>query len=102
MRDQFVPTQKEIKDYIEKMPHDVFVNEHGEKFVIYSNGINVFMSGDEINAMVDDKDKIAGKYVSLFNPAFSIWSASELYQLGAAIMYLNRGAKPSAFGKEIK
>ena len=74
---------------IDSMPSATFRNKHGEKFVIHSDGITVWMSGDEVNMMVDDKKKI-GKYINLFNPVFSVWSKEELFQLGSALMELHR------------
>lgn len=70
-----------------------FQNIHGERFYIHTNNIMVFMSGDEVNAMVDDKYKMklnGQDMIHLFNPAFSIWSKDELYQLGKSLVKLNK------------
>lgn len=75
---------------IDKLPKAEFVNEHGERFVIHSTGSAVYMSGDEVNMMVDDKNKIVKKYIPLFSPHFSIWSKDELYKLGEALMELHK------------
>jgi hypothetical protein len=66
-----------------------FVNEHGEVFKLYSNGISVFMAGDEVKQMVDDRKKFRGKYIGLFNNDFNIWSAGELYLLGKTLMEMH-------------
>ncbi len=76
------------KSLIENLPSVSFFNEHIEKFTIHSNGIFVFMSGDEVDAMVDDKNKVEGKYIQLFNSAFSVWSKEELHKLGKALQEL--------------
>lgn len=44
------------------------------------------MSGSEIDSMVDDKHKICGNYIQLFNDTFSIWSIDELRELGYALV----------------
>lgn len=80
---------KDIAEYIRKMPQVSFLNEHGEKFTLYSNGISVFMEGDEVDMMVDNKNKIEG-IIQLFSPAFNIWSANELVKLGEAIKELGK------------
>ena len=70
-----------------------FQNIHGERFYIHTNHVMVFMSGDEVNAMVDDKHKMklnGQDMIHLFNPAFSIWSKDELNKLGRALMDLNK------------
>lgn len=86
-------TDKELESYIKKLPRVEFKNEHGEKFVLHSNGITVLMSGDEVDMMVAGEKKMAGKYIMLFHPAFSIWSKSELYQLGLALVELHKDMK---------
>lgn len=75
---------------IDKLPKAEFTNEHGEKFILHSSGTSVFMSGDEVREMVDDKEKIVKTYIPLFNPHFSIWSKEELYKLGQALMELHK------------
>jgi hypothetical protein len=75
---------KSVTKIIKDMPLSKFTNEYGEPFTIYSNGNAVFMSGSEVDMMVDDKDKIDG-ILPLFNPAFSIWSKDELWKLGEAL-----------------
>lgn len=82
--------ESQVIEIIELMKTAEFKNKHGEKFVIHSNGIYVFMSGDEVNAMVDDKKKVGKKYLPLFNPDFSIWNKEELYALGKALMELHK------------
>lgn len=81
-------TEKQADEVMSTMKTASFTNEHGEKFNIHTNGTFVFMSGDEVNAMVDDKHKIAGKYLPLFNEAFSIWDKEELNALGKALQEL--------------
>lgn len=75
---------------IAAMPSTSFKNEYGEKFTLHTNGVSVFMSGDEVNAMVDEKrfPKIDHKYINLFNPGFSIWNVIELDKLGKALQKL--------------
>lgn len=75
---------KEVSKIIKNMPKSEFRNSYGEPFVIYSNGTSVFMSGSEVDMMVDDKDKMDG-ILPLFNASFNIWSADELYKLGDAL-----------------
>jgi hypothetical protein len=79
----------EMVEFIKSMPMVSFENEHGEKFNISSNGLTAFISGDEVNAMVDRTATIGG-FIPLFNQAFNIWSKDELYRLGKALMELNR------------
>lgn len=74
----------ELAKEIKKLPSAEFKNEYGEKFVIYSNGVNVLMSGDEINAMIDPKNAPHG-IMSLFNDHFNVWSPAELFQLGKVL-----------------
>lgn len=83
----------EIVTVIEEMPHAEFFNEHGERFVIYTNGTLVFMAGDEVDQMVDDKHKIEGKYMPLFNSHFNLWSADELVGLGRVLKTLGNRIK---------
>ena len=83
------PTKQEMIKYIDNLPSKSFTNEHGEVFTIHSDGVLVFMSGDEVNAMVDNNLKM-GKYIPLFNQSFSIWSKGELYKLGEALMELHK------------
>lgn len=78
---------------IDKLPKAEFKNEHGERFILHSSGTAVYMSGDEVNAMVDDKNKIAKLYLPLFSPHFSIWSSEELYKLGQALMELHKDGR---------
>lgn len=73
---------------IEQLPHKEFKNEHGEKFVIHTNGVVVYMSGDEVNMMVDNKYKIGDKYIQLFNEQFGVWSPAELSGLGEVLQQL--------------
>ena len=82
-------TKEDFKKAVENLPKYSFENEHGERFHIHSNGITVFMSGDEVNMMVNEEDKVAG-FVPLFNQAFSVWSSEELYKLGEALMELHK------------
>ncbi len=62
-----------------------FKNEHGEEFTIYSNGVMVFISGNEIDAMVDQQYKSQDGILQLFNEWFSIWNPEDLYLLGKAL-----------------
>ena len=76
-----------------KLKTGEFQNIHGEKFRIHTNGIYAFMSGDEVNAMVDDKHKFklnGEDMIHLFNPCFSIWSKDELNKLGRTLMDLTK------------
>lgn len=75
---------------IDDLPKAEFKNVHGERFVLHSTGTSVYMSGDEVGAMIEDKHKIVKKYIPLFNPHFSIWSKEELYELGKALMELHK------------
>lgn len=81
-------THEELVAFIEGLPRMEFTNPHGEKFTLHSQGITVFMSGSEVDTMVDDIHKIAGKYINIFNPAFQIWNVSELQSFGEAITKL--------------
>lgn len=78
-------TVKEMTEAIESMRSASFENKHGEKFTIHTDGVLVFMSGDEVNAMVSSEYKIADKYLQLFNDPFTVWSAEELNKLGKAL-----------------
>lgn len=73
-------------DVIKSLPQVHFENRYGEKFTLRTNGTVVLMSGSEVDSMVDDKHKICGKYIQLFNDAFSIWSIGELRELGYALI----------------
>lgn len=88
--------KKEAIGYIKGMKTVSFKNKHGEKFNIHSNGVNVFMSGDEVDAMVEP-GKTLGGYIPLFNEAFSIWSAEELAELGQALVDLHNPAHIKRF-----
>ena len=90
-------TDKQLTAYIKTMPSASFKNEHGEKFTIHSNGLTVWISGDEVNAMVDPKKTVMG-YLPLFTSAFSIWSKEELYLLGKALQELFDAPSPSKVG----
>jgi hypothetical protein len=81
-RKELKEVAKEIRD---KSTRASFKNEYGEKFTIYSDGNFVLMEGDEVNAMVDPKNVTEGM-ISLFNPAFSVWSVDELLKLGQALV----------------
>jgi hypothetical protein len=82
----------EFRKFLDSIPKKSFTNEYGEKFTIYSNGITAYMSGDEVNAMVKPNKVICG-VIPLFNQNFDIWSSNELYQLGKALMELNKEEK---------
>jgi len=86
------PTRSKLAEYIKDLKTVSFTNKHGEKFYIHSNGITVFMSGDEVNMMVDPKKTIDG-YLPLFSSSFGIWSADELYKLGDALKKLHKEMK---------
>lgn len=75
----------EMTRIIEKMPSASFENKHGESFTIHSDGITTFLSGDEVDAMVDAEKTING-YLPLFNDAFGTWSKEELHKLGEALI----------------
>lgn len=66
------------------MPKSEFRNGYGEPFVIYSNGMTVFMSGSEVDMMVEEESKMDG-ILPLFNASFNIWSRDEIYKLGEAL-----------------
>lgn len=83
--------EKEYVELIERMPMVEFINQHGEKFEVRSNGLSVYLSGNEVDAMVAEHHKIGGKYVQLFNPSFSVWSKDELISLGKALILVNGG-----------
>lgn len=72
--------QKELHEMINRLPHQKFVNEHGEAFTVSSNGVQVFIEGDETD----------GEVLDLFNSEFNIWSSEELYKLGIALQGLAR------------
>lgn len=78
---------------IESYPSVKFANKHGEPFVIHSDGTVVYMSGSEVSSMVDPIFLIAGKYLQLFNPSFSIWNTDELEKLGAALQAIGPKAR---------
>lgn len=73
-------------DVIKSLLQVHFENRYGEKFTLRTNGTVVLISGSEVDSMVDDKHKICGKYIQLFNDAFSIWSIDELRELGYALV----------------
>jgi hypothetical protein len=81
-------SEDQVRKIIAEMPSKSFVNEHGEEFTIYSNGISVYMSGSEVDMMVDNKHVFAG-VIPLFNNHFNIWSDDELYKLGVALAELH-------------
>jgi hypothetical protein len=89
MSKQLEDAQELFSPWGGKVVEGKFVNKHGEVFRLYSNGISVFMAGDEVKAMVDDKKKFRGNYIGLFNPDFSIWSAEELHLLGKTLMEMH-------------
>jgi len=89
-------TPEDVAAEIEKLDSHTWSNKHGEKFTIHSNGVMVWMSGDEVSAMVDPKHLTASKYLQLFSNHFGIWSADELYELGNALMVL---AKKNGAGR---
>lgn len=67
-----------------------FKNQHGEKFILHKTELGtVRMSGDEIDSMVRDSDKING-HISLFNEHFNVWSDEELVKLGSALQRLGK------------
>lgn len=80
--------EKEILAWVETLPVKSFKNEHGEKFNIHLHPMGVLMSGDEVDAMVEDKYKIGGKYIPLFNSHFDVWGKEELNGLGKALQEL--------------
>jgi hypothetical protein len=75
---------KQVSQIVKSMPQSAFKNSHGEPFVIYSNGNSVFMSGTEVDMMVDEESKMDG-ILPLFNASFNIWAVDELYKLGEAL-----------------
>ncbi len=84
-------TDNEFAKLVDEMKVASFANEHGEKFNVHYNGVIVFLSGHEVNAMVRDEDKLAGKYLPLFNSHFDVWSADELKKLGQALIEVSGG-----------
>lgn len=74
-----------IKPLLKEFLKSTFRNEHGEKFTIYSDGTSVYMSGNEVDMMVDPKNKSEDGVIPLFNPSFNVWSDEELYKLGKAL-----------------
>lgn len=83
----------DIENVFKNMKTESFKNEYGERFNIHTNGVTVFMSGDEVRAMVKDSDKVAGKYIPLFNKCFDVWSDEELNKLGQALVNLTKKEK---------
>jgi len=81
--------KRDVNKIIKALPSASFTNEYGEEFTVSSNSMVVFISGDEVDMMVDD-DKKMGAYIPLFNNNFSIWSKDELYKLGKALMELHK------------
>lgn len=75
---------KQMSQIVKSMPKSEFRNEHGEPFAIYSNGNSVFMSGTEVDMMVDEENKMDG-ILPLFNSSFNYWAKDELYKLGEAL-----------------
>ncbi len=75
-----------IEKEIQKMPFSTFKNEHGEIFKVHFDGVFCLLSGDEISAMIDDDELMAGKYIPLFNQSFNIYSTNELILLGNALI----------------
>lgn len=75
---------KQVSQIIKSMPKAEFKNSYGEPFTIYSNGNTVFMSGTEVDMMVEEESKMDG-ILPLFNTNFNIWSKDELYKLGDAL-----------------
>lgn len=90
------PAKGYLSRYIKELPFSRFTNEYGEIFNVHSNGNTVFLSGNEVDAMVDENKKFEG-YVPLFNPNFNVWSNDELFKLGQALMQVSieNGYKPS-------
>lgn len=82
--------EKDILKYIETLPVKSFKNEHNERFNIHLHPIGILMSGDEVDMMVEDKYKIGGKYIQLFNPHFSVWGTDELNKLGETLQELTK------------
>ena len=80
--------EAELAEMISHLPSVDFENEHGESFRIHSNGIRTFMSGSEVDMMVDPELKIMGKYIELFNESFNIWNVFELEKLGESLVKL--------------
>lgn len=83
------PSKKAVAEYIAKLPTAEFTNEYGERFTIHSDGVIVYMSGDEIGAMVNEKATIplenGDSCIPLFGPNFNIWNTKELKLLGLAL-----------------
>lgn len=82
-----------VKEMFESLPTLEFRNKHGELFTLHFADETIFMSGDEVDMMVADEHKIAGKYISFFNPDFSIWGPDELAKIGELISQHYKGAK---------
>lgn len=78
------PAKGYLSRYIGELPFSRFTNEHGEVFDIHSNGVTAFMSGSEVDSMVDDNKRFEG-YIPLFNPNFNMFSNEELFKIGNAL-----------------
>lgn len=89
------PAKGYLSRYIKDLPFSRFSNEYGEVFNIHSNGTTVFVSGSEVDSMVDESKQIEG-YVPLFNPNFNVWSNDELFKLGQSLIdvAVQNGHKP--------
>lgn len=83
------PSKKAVAEYVAKLPVAKFTNDYGEKFGIHSDGVVVFLSGDEVRAMVREEVTIplenGDSCIPLFGPNFNIWSKGELFKLGQAL-----------------
>lgn len=94
--------QKELGEMIGKLPSASFKNKHGEVFTLHATTATVFMSGDEVDAMVDDSMKIDGKYINIFNEEFSVWNIDEIKQLGEALIEVAGKVKEAKEANESK
>lgn len=86
------PTEAQMFEMIHTMPSVKFKNKHGEEFTVSGFGGSVWVSGDEVTAMVAPKKTVRG-YLPLFNPDFGLWSTNELYLIGQALVDLHHGSK---------
>jgi hypothetical protein len=85
--------KKELAKHFKSMKKVSFKNSHGEKFNICTDGMTYWLSGDEVNAMVEPYKTIGG-YLPLFSSAFNIWSKEEIKELGLALVKLAETRMP--------
>lgn len=81
--------KEEMVKHIRSFPTTTFKNKHGEEFTLHTNGSMVFISGSEIEMMVDPDDTIDGM-LPLFSDHLNIWGRNELYKLGEALQKISK------------